>query len=72
MVRLNELICSVSGNKKQFLFYFYLLDLKVKMKHLINYLQLFNKKIVNHIQNTSDMNLKTKMVHYRRDLDALG
>ena len=42
------------------------------MKHLINYLQLFNKKIANHIQNTSDMNLKTKMVHYRRDLDALG
>ena len=42
------------------------------MKQLMSYLQFFNKKILNQNQNSSEINLKTKLIHYRRDLDSLG
>ena len=42
------------------------------MKHLINYLEFFNKKIFNHNQNKPEINLEKKSVHHRRDLDSLG
>ena len=42
------------------------------MKQFINYFLSFNRKTFIQTPDTSEVNLKTKSVHYRRDLDSLG